>query len=79
MIIHLLTIHHKYGTSIWTHKTEQGTINSLHKYVLEWWDDAVRNGADATPPENPLDAIEMYFFEYKEDEYYEFYTSILEE
>lgn len=65
----LLTIDHKHGTNTYACRDDETAEQELCQYVRTQWD-VTGNEGDVKMPEDPDEAIEMYFGFHQEDEWY---------
>lgn len=76
--LHVLTIEHRHGANVHVHATEAGANATLHKYVCNWWQDAVVRQGVGVMPSDPQEAIDVYFDAMQHSEYYTLTETTLE-
>ena len=70
MNIELLIIGHKHGNNYYVCANRNIVEHILHKYVLEWWNDAFFDDK-VEIPNTPQETIDLYFDENFRREWYE--------
>lgn len=56
--IHVAFLDHDKGPNLYASRTREGLVSQVYEYVNRWWS---KEGMEGEIPDNPLEAIEMYF------------------
>jgi len=74
--VFVLTLHHKHGEDIYIRRSLESAQAALLEYVDQWWEHEM--GAKRFP-KNPQKAIDVYFEEMGDEEYYEILDAVVED
>jgi hypothetical protein len=74
--VFVVTIHHKHGEDFWIRRSSVSAQAVLLEYVDQWWEHEM---GTKRFPKNPQKAIDVYFEEMGDEEYYEIRDAVVED